>query len=65
MHTDNYNYIKTMQNTNFIISSESTDTCQLKTGFYGLTDKPAEFQKAIDYTLKGLQNTLFLRHHNS
>ena len=26
-------------------------------GFYGLTDKLAEFEKAMDYTLVGLQNT--------
>ena len=28
-----------------------------KTGFYGLTDMPAEFQKAINRTLAGLDNT--------
>ena len=32
-------------------------TYRFKTGFYGLTDMPAEFQKAIDYTLIGLKNT--------
>ena len=40
-----------------IICGESTGTYRFKTGFYGLTDMPAEFQKAMDYTLIGLQNT--------
>ena len=34
-----------------------TGTYRFKTGFCGLTDMPAEFQKAIDYTLIGLKNT--------
>ena len=34
-----------------------TGTYRFKTGFYGLTDMPAEFQKAIDCTLAGLDNT--------
>ena len=34
-----------------------TGTYRFKTGFYGLTDMPAEFQKAMDYTLIGLKNT--------
>ena len=34
-----------------------TGTYQFKTGFYGLTDEPAEFQKAMDYTLIGFKNT--------
>ena len=35
-----------------------TGTYRFKTGFYGLTDIPAEFQKAMDYTmLIGLENT--------
>ena len=47
-----------LQNTNFnIICGESTGTYKFKTGFYGLTDLPAEFQKAKDYTLIGLQIT--------
>ena len=33
-----------------------TGTYRFKTGFYGLTDMPAEFQKAMDYTLIGLKN---------
>ena len=32
-------------------------TYRFLTGFYGLTDMPAEFQKAMDYTLIGLKNT--------
>ena len=43
---------------NFNINcGESTGTHRFKTGFYGLTDMPAEFQKAMDYTFVGLQNT--------
>ena len=34
-----------------------TGTYRFKTGFYGLTDMPAELQKAIDCTLAGLDNT--------
>ena len=40
-----------------IICGESTGNYSFKTGFYGLTDMPAEFQKAMDYTLIGLQIT--------
>ena len=48
----------TAKHCNFnIICGESTGTYRFKTGFYGLTDMPAEFQKAMDYTLIGLQNT--------
>ena len=48
----------TAKHCNFnIIRGESTDTYRFKTGFYGLTDMPAEFQKAMDYTLIGQQNT--------
>ena len=36
---------------------ESTGTYSFKTGVYGLTDMPAEFQKAMDYTLVRLQNS--------
>ena len=42
-----------------IICGESTGTYRFKTDFYGLTDMPAEFQKAMDYTLIGLQNTYY------
>ena len=34
-----------------------TDTYRFQTGFYGLTDMPAEFWNAMDYTLIGLKNT--------
>ena len=40
-----------------IICGEPTGTYRFKTGYYCLTDMPAEFQKAMDYTLIGLQNT--------
>ena len=40
-----------------IISRDMTGTYRFQTGFYGLTDMPAEFQKAMDYTLIGLENT--------
>ena len=33
-----------------IICGESTCTYRFKTGFYGLTDMPAEFQKAMDHS---------------
>ena len=32
-------------------------TYSFHTGFYGSTDLPAEFQKAMEYTLIGLKNT--------
>ena len=40
-----------------IISGDMTGTDRFQTKFYGLTVMPAEFQKAMDYTLIGLQNT--------
>ena len=40
-----------------IVCGHMTGTYRFKTGFYGLTDMPAEFQKAIDCTLAGLDNT--------
>ena len=40
-----------------IISGDMTGTYRFQTGFYGFTDMPAEFQKAMDYTLIGLKNT--------
>ena len=57
-----YNQLKldpeTAQQCNFnIISGERTGTYRFITGFYGLTDMPAAFQKLMDYTLVGLQNT--------
>ena len=42
----------TKEQCNFsLIGSNATGTYQFQTGFYGLTDMPAEFQKAIDLTL--------------
>ena len=43
-----------------IISGDMTGTYRFQTGFYGLKDTPAEFQKAMDYTLIGLINTFCL-----
>ena len=40
-----------------IISGDMTGTYSFQTGFYGLTDMLAEFQKAMDYFLIGLKNT--------
>ena len=49
---------ETAQHCNFnIISGERTGTYRFVTGFYGLTDMPAAFQKVMDYTLVGLPNT--------
>ena len=48
----------TARHCNFnIICGDATGTYRFKTGFYGLTDMPVEFQKAMDYTLVGLSNT--------
>ena len=48
----------TARHCNFnIICGDAIGTYRFKTGFYGLTDMPAEFQKAMDYTLVGLSNT--------
>ena len=41
-----------------IFYAESTGTYWFKAGFNGLNDTQAEFQKYMDYTLVGLQNTL-------
>ena len=43
-----------------IISGDMTGTYRFQTRFYGLKDTPAEFQKAMDYTLIGLINTYCL-----
>ena len=49
----------TARHCNFnLVSGDMTGSYRFKTGFYGLTDIPAEFQKAIDCTLAGLNNTL-------
>ena len=48
----------TARHSNFnIICGDATGTYRFKSGFYGLTDMPAEFQKAMDYTLVGLSHT--------
>ena len=41
-----------------IICGESTVTYGLKTGFYGPSDMPADFQTAMGYTLVGLQTPI-------
>ena len=49
---------ETARHCNFnIISCEGTGTYRFITAFYGLTDMPAAFQKVMDYSLVGLQNT--------
>ena len=40
-----------------IIGGQATGTYQFQTGFYGLTDMPAEFQNAIDLTLNNERDT--------
>ena len=51
-------HLDTAKHCNFdIVSGDMTGTYRFKTGFYGLTDMPAEFQKAMDYTLIGFKNT--------
>ena len=40
-----------------IVSGDMTGTYRFKTSFYGLIDMPAEFQRAKDCTLVGLNNT--------
>ena len=40
-----------------IIGGQATGTYRFITGFYGLTELPAEFQIAIDNTLMGLKET--------
>ena len=48
----------TREQCNFsIIGGHATGTYQFQTGFYGLTDMPAEFQKAIDLTLNNERDT--------
>ena len=49
---------ETARNCNFnFVSTDMTGTYRFKTGFYGLTDMPEEYQKAIECTLAGLTNT--------
>ena len=40
-----------------LIGGNATGTYQFQTGFYGLTDMPAEFQKAVDLTLTNCLNS--------
>ena len=40
-----------------LIGGNATGTYQIQTWFYGLTDMPAEFQKAVDVTLTHCSNT--------
>ena len=48
----------TKEQCNFsLIGGHATGTYQFQTGFYGLTDMPAEFQKAIDSTHTNFTNT--------
>ena len=48
--------INTANHCNFnIISGDMTGTYRFQTGFYGLKDMPAEFQKAMVYTFIGLK----------
>ena len=39
------------------IGGNATGTYQFQTGFYGLTNMPAEFQKSINLTLTNCSNT--------
>ena len=49
---------KTREPGNFsFIGGNATGTYQFQTGFYGLTDMPTDFQKAIDLTLTNCKNT--------
>ena len=50
---------ETARQCNFnIIKGKATGTYRFLTGFYGLADMPAEFQKAMDRTLNHSKNTL-------
>ena len=49
---------KSREQCNFsLVGGNATGTYQFRTGFYGLTDMPAEFQKAVDLTLTNCTNT--------
>ena len=41
-----------------ILCGDATGTYRFKTGFYGLTDMPTEFQKAMDCTLQVLEGVI-------
>ena len=48
--------VNTATHCNFnIISGDMNGTYRFQTGFYGLTDMTADFQKAMDYTQIGLK----------
>ena len=48
----------TARHCNFnLVSGDMTGTYRFKTGFYVLTDMPADFPKAVDCTLDGLTIT--------
>ena len=48
----------TREQCNFsLIGGNATGTTQFQTGFYGLRDMPAEFQKAVELTLTNCNNT--------
>ena len=40
-----------------IITGDISGTYRFQTGFYGLTDMPAEFQKTMDYNIIGFKKT--------
>ena len=49
---------ETAKQCNFnIVGGQATGTYRFLTGFYGLADMPAEFQKAMDRTLNHSKNT--------
>ena len=49
---------ETAKQCNFnIVGGQATGTYRFLTGFYGLVDMPAEFQKAMDCTLNHAKNT--------
>ena len=51
-------HLDTTKHCNFnIVSGDMTGIYRFKTGFYGLTDMPVKFQKAMDYTLIDLKKT--------
>ena len=53
----NYAYSQLKLDANAGNQYDMTGTYRFQTGFYVLTDMPAEFQKAMNYTLIGLKNT--------
>ena len=51
---------ETAKQCNFnIVGGQATGTYKFLTGFYGLADMPAEFQKAMDRTLNHAKNTFW------